>query len=60
MARADLHRAKSEFAVTIDGAPLIVHKDDLVRDGHALLKGRAALFEPYEPKVRFDVKPKAA
>ena len=55
MARTDLFRAKSEFAVTIDGVPTVVHKDELVREGHALLKGRMSLFDPYEPKVRFEV-----
>jgi hypothetical protein len=55
MARTDLYRAKSEFAVEIGGVPTVVHKDELVREGHPLLKGRADLFEPYEPKVRFDV-----
>ena len=54
-----IFRARSEFAVVIDGAPLLVHRGDLVREGHALLHGRSELFEPYEPDVRFEVRPKA-
>lgn len=55
MARPDLFQAKSEFAVEIDGVPTVVHRGELVREGHPLLKGRESLFEPYEAKVRFDV-----
>jgi dsDNA-specific endonuclease/ATPase MutS2 len=56
MARTDLLQARAEFATEIDGIPTVVHKGELVREGHPLLKGRRALFEPYEPKVRFEVK----
>lgn len=55
MARTDLYQAKSEFAVALNGVPTVVHKGELVREGHALLKGRMSLFEPYEAKVRFEV-----
>jgi hypothetical protein len=55
MARTDLLQAKGEFAVEIDGVPTVVHKGELVREGHPLLKGRAVLFEPFDPKVRFDL-----
>ena len=55
MARDALYRAKSEFAVEIGGVPTVIHRDELVREGHEILKGRMSLFEPYEPKVRFDV-----
>jgi hypothetical protein len=54
MARTDLYQAKSEFAVEVNGVPTVVHKGELVREGHVLLKGRRDLFEPFEPKVRFD------
>jgi len=57
MARPDLYRAKTEFATELGGVPIVVHAGDLVREGHALLKRRADLFEPYEPIVRFDTKP---
>lgn len=55
MARADLFQAKSEFAVSLNGVPIVVHKGELVRSGHPLLKGRESLFEPYDAKVRFEV-----
>lgn len=55
MPTAELFQAKSEFAVEIGGVPTVVHKGELVRKGHALLKGRESLFEPYEPKIRFDL-----
>jgi hypothetical protein len=55
MARTDLFQAKSEFAVELGGVPTVVHKGELVREGHALLRGRKGLFEPFNPKVRFDV-----
>jgi hypothetical protein len=55
MARTDLFQAKSDFAVELNGVPTVVHKGELVREGHALLKGRMSLFEPYEAKIRFDV-----
>lgn len=55
MARTDLFQAKSEFAVELNGVPTVVHKGELVREGHALLRGRESLFEPYDAKVRFDV-----
>lgn len=55
MTRPDLFQSKSEFAVSLDGVPTVVHKGELVRAGHALLKGREHLFEPYEAKVRFEV-----
>ncbi len=55
MARTDIYRAKSEFAVDLGGVPVVVHRGDLIREGHPLLKGREALFEPYESQVRFEV-----
>lgn len=56
MARTDrLFQAKGEFAVELDGVPTVVHKGELVREGHPLLKNRMSLFEPYDPKIRFDV-----
>lgn len=55
MARTDLYRSKTEFAAQVGGVPTVVHKDDLVREGHPLLKGRMHLFEAYEPKVAYDV-----
>lgn len=55
MARDQLYQAKTEFAVELNGVPTVIHKGELVRDGHALLKGRMSLFEPFEPKVRFDI-----
>jgi hypothetical protein len=60
MARTDLFQAKTEFSVSLGGVPTVVHRGDLVREGHPLLKGRMSLFEPYEPKIRFDLETKKA
>ena len=55
-----LFKAKEAFVAKIgDAAPIVVHKDELVREGHSLLKGREELFEEYVPQTRFDTPEKA-
>jgi hypothetical protein len=51
-AGSDLFQARHSFAVTLDGAPVIVQPGDLVEAGDPILKGRESLFEPFVPKVR--------
>ena len=49
-----LFRARTNFATTFNGVPTVVAPGDLAREGHPILQGRLALFEPFEPKVRFE------
>lgn len=50
-----LYKAKEAFVAKIgDAAPIVVHKDELVREGHSVMKGREELFEEYVPQTRFD------
>lgn len=50
-----LFAARESFSTDIAGTPVVVHKGELVREGHPLLEGREGLFEPYEQRVAFDV-----
>lgn len=55
MAKSDIQVAKDSFSATIDGVPYAVNKGERVREGHPLLKGREALFEPVDLKVHYDI-----
>lgn len=55
MTDTDLYKSMHDFAVITDDEHVIVHKGDLVRKGHPIMKGREQLFVPAEGYVRFDV-----
>jgi hypothetical protein len=39
-------RASVAFTAEVDGADVLVHKGDVVRASHKVVKGREQLFEP--------------
>lgn len=51
---APLFESLSDFAVELNGVPTVVHKGDLARQGHPVLKRRSELFKPFDPTVRFE------
>lgn len=53
--KVELYKAKESFVTHIDGEQISVVRGDLVRAGHAMLKGREDLFEPATDYIRFDV-----
>lgn len=56
MADEDLLQSTHTFAITNGPyAGETVHKGDLIRKGHPIIKGREALFEPAQGYVRFEV-----
>jgi hypothetical protein len=44
-----LMRAKEGLFFDLNGAPCVVTKGQTVREGHPLLRGREASFEPFTP-----------
>ena len=55
MANSGLFIAKETFHAEIDGVPVVVQKGELVKKGHAILKGREAFFDVAEDRTRPDV-----
>lgn len=49
--RGRVYAAKDSFVLTEDGVGRRVEKGLLVREGHALLKGREHLFELHQSKI---------
>jgi hypothetical protein len=47
-------RATQDFAVDVDGDPMIVHKGEVVSVRHAVVKGHEHLFEPTAADAHVD------
>lgn len=55
-----LVRAKEGLFFDVDGVPYVVTKGQTVREGHPLLRGREASFEPFLPDYEWGQSTEAA
>lgn len=54
-----LVRAKEGLFFDLDGVPYVVTKGQTVREGHPMLRGREASFEPFTPDYDWGKSPEA-
>lgn len=54
MAKDKVYVAKTGFTTTINDTQVSIRRGERVREGHAVLKGRADLFEEAGDNLRFD------
>jgi hypothetical protein len=53
--KIDLWVAKADFAADVNGIPMMIHRGERVRTGHAVIRQCPDMFEPIDTHVHYDV-----